>query len=60
VKILDKVSFTVLYTNDSIKEIDKLMSRKEFYISPDNRLVFSPVTGTLDYVVTAMARGTIY
>ena len=56
----DKVSFTAVIVEDSIKEIDKLMSRKEFYLSPDNKLVFSPETGTLNYVVTALDKGVIY
>jgi len=56
----DKVSFNILYTDDSIKEIDELMSKKEFYLSPDGRLIFTPETGTLDYVVTAMNSGVVY
>lgn len=56
----DKVNFTVVYTEDSINEIDKLINSKQFYLSPDNQLVFSPVTDTLKYTVAALNNGMVY
>jgi len=50
----------MVYSDDSIKEIDKLMNRKEFYLTADNKLSSSPVSGTLDHVVTAMNSGVVY
>jgi len=57
---MDKVSFQVLLTDDSIKEVDKLLSTKEYYLSSDNKLVFTPDTTTLQNTVAALNLGAIY
>jgi len=56
----DKVSFTVIMADDSVAEIDKLLATKEYYLSSDNKLVFSPDTGTLEAVVASLNKGVIY
>lgn len=56
----DKVSFNVLYTDEALAEIDEALDSKEFYISPDNRLIFSPDTGTLKYTIAALNKGMVY
>jgi len=58
--IKDKTSYTILMTDDSIKEIDDIMSDKSYYISADNRLPFSPDTGTFEQVVASLSNGLIY
>lgn len=56
----DKLSLNVLFTDESIAEIDELLNSKKFYISPDNRLVYSPATDTLKYTVAALDKGMVY
>ena len=51
----DVVSFNVLYSEESIKEIEDIVKQKSYYIKPDGELAFSPVTKTLTYVVKTMA-----
>ena len=51
----DMMSFNVLYTDESIKEINDLLDNKSYYIRPDGEIAFSPITGTLEYVVKTMA-----
>jgi len=56
----DKMSLSVVLTKDAITEIDKLLSKKEFYLSPNNELVFSPDTGTLEFLISALVKGRTY
>lgn len=37
----DTISFTVLFTDESIKEIDDLLSDKKYYIKPDGKIIYS-------------------
>ena len=39
--VYDTVSFNVLYTDESVKEIDNYLSKPDFYLSNDNSLVYS-------------------
>jgi hypothetical protein len=47
----DKVSLNVLYTEESIAEINKLLNSKEFYITPTGEITFSIKTDTLELVM---------
>lgn len=47
----DKVSLNVLYTEESIAEITKLLNSKEFYITPTGEITFSVKTDTLELVM---------
>jgi hypothetical protein len=57
---MDKLSFTVVYTDDAIKEIDKLMDTKTFFLSSSGELVFSPDIGTIQAVVASLNNAKIY
>lgn len=47
----DMCSLSVVYTDESIAEIDKLLNSKEFYISPDGKLLYSAETDTIKLVL---------
>jgi len=48
---LDTVSFIVLYTDDSVAEIEKILKSKEFYLTPDGKLTYSAESDTVNYVL---------
>lgn len=50
----DTVSFNILYEDESIKEIEDLLNSKEYYLSPDGRLLYSANTDTLSLVLKHM------
>jgi hypothetical protein len=50
----DTVSFNILYTDESIAEINDLLNSKEYYLSPDGRLLYSANTDTLSLVLKHM------
>ena len=50
-KVTDKVSLNFIWEEDSIKEIKDKLYDKSFYVSPDNKLVFSAKTLTNDIVM---------
>lgn len=51
----DTMSLNILYTDESIKEVNGLLDSKDYYIKPDGTLAFSPETDILNYVVKTMA-----
>jgi hypothetical protein len=51
----DTMSLNILYTDESIKEINDILNNKDYYIKPDGSLAFSPVTDTLQYVIKTMS-----
>ena len=50
----DMVSFVVLYTEESIREINKLIDSKEFYITTTGELVDTNADDNLDIVVSVL------
>lgn len=55
----DTVSLNILYTDDSIKEINDMLDDKKFYITPDGDITYSIVSDTLKYVVGYMSKDPI-
>lgn len=53
----DACNFTILFTRESISELNKIMDSVEFYITPDNQITYSSATGPLDYVLAHMSKG---
>ncbi len=53
----DKVNFTVVYDEDSVKELKDILKSKEMYISPTGELTFSTSTATIEYVMKSMTGG---
>lgn len=51
----DTVSLNVLHSNDSIKEIDRVISSKEFFINPSGGLTYSVESETIKYVTKHLA-----
>jgi len=52
----DVVSLNILYTDDSIKEINDMLENKKFYITPDGDVTYSVVSETLKYVVGYLSK----
>lgn len=47
----DTVSFNLLYTDESIKEIDELLKSKKYYLTPNNELMYRISTDPLELVL---------
>ena len=45
-KVTDKVSYNLLWKEESIKEITELMNSRKFFIKPNNKIMFSAETLT--------------
>ena len=52
----DKVSFTILLTDEAIEEVNNLMNSREFYITPDGHITYSVSTKDLDIVAKIMTK----
>lgn len=52
----DQIGTIVLFTNESIAEVNALLRTKEFYISPTGELAYTPVDDIIEYVVKSMAK----
>ena len=50
------VNYNILYTDESIKEIDNMLNDVEYYVTPDNKMTYSVGTGPLDYVLAHMTK----
>lgn len=50
----DTGSLNILYTEESIKEIDKILSSKTFYLTPNGDITYSFKTEPLEYVLGHM------
>lgn len=51
----DKVSYNVLYVEESINELMKLINSKEYYLDPNGGSAYSPISDTLKYVTKTLA-----
>ena len=52
----DACNYTILFTNEAITELNKIMDSPEFYITPDKKITYSSSTGPLEYVLMHMTR----
>lgn len=50
----DTMSMNVLYTEESIKEIENMFNSKEFYITPDGEIAFTMSQGVTELVIAHM------
>lgn len=50
----DVLSFALLFTDESIKEIKKLLDSKEYYLDPSNRLNYSVSNHVLDTLLLTL------
>lgn len=50
------VNYNVLYTGESIKEIDNMLNDVEYYVTPDNKMTYTASNGPLDYVLAHMTK----
>ena len=48
----DTASLNVVYSDEAIAEVDKLLSSKKFYVGTDGRIAFSSGTDTVRYLLT--------
>ena len=46
------MSFNVLYTDESIKEIDRVLNSKEFYIKTDGNLMYKAGNDIINLVMS--------
>lgn len=51
----DTMSMNVLYTEESIKEIEKMLNSKEYYITPDGEITFTMSVAVNELVVAHMS-----
>lgn len=52
----DMVNYNILYTKESIEEINNMLNDVEYYVTPDNKMTYSVSTGPLDYVLAHMTK----
>jgi hypothetical protein len=50
----DMCSLNILYTDESIKEIEKILNSKTYYVTPDGNITYSFKTEPLEYVLGHM------
>jgi len=50
----DTVGLNILYTDESISEINKLLDKKEFYLTPDGKIQHSSDSDTISLVLKHM------
>ena len=51
---ISTMSMNVLYTEESIEEINKMFDSKEFYITPDGEITFTSAQGVNELVIAHM------
>jgi len=56
----DKCSYSIVYEESSIAEINDLLDSRGFYTDPKGDFVFSPDTGTLNFVIASLNSGKVY
>jgi len=56
----DAMALNVVFTDDAIAEIDKVLNSKEYYVAPNGTLPYTPDTGPLEYTIAAMSKGARY
>ena len=56
----DKSNLIILYTDEAIAEVDRVLASKEYYVAPNGELPYTPDTGPLEYTIAAMSRGSRY
>jgi hypothetical protein len=50
----DMCSLNILYTDESIKEIDRTFTEKEYYITPEGHITYSAKTAPLEFILGHM------
>lgn len=53
-KIMDTVSFTIVYTEESVKEIDQFLQTNKAYLTTDNKIMSSSSNGVSEQVTAYM------